>query len=237
MRGVSDDKPAHVLEIPDSLGRDVDKARAGKLKQALPVEAFLSDAALEQQAAATRAAMAPVHAADLQMISKAEADRRVTFDGEHLPRAPAIRRVIPEPFQRPRFDLDRHGRRWTTCPAEAVCTGDMVADVGRIAREPEFDIRYETVAGIPDVATGMKVILTGIAGNRAVFEPGTHVRAFRLAELWAGEARGPGCGSWTSAAGRASPPTATRCTSTSPASTATRRWPGTTRTSSSSGTR
>lgn len=177
------DKPAHVLEISDSLGRDVDKARAGKLKGALPVEAFLSDAALDQQAAATRAAMAPVHAADLVPITKAEAQRRVTFDGETLPRVPATRRVIPEPFQRPRFDLDRHGRAWTTCPVEAIEAGDMVVDLGRIARAPEFDIRYETVVGIEDVATGMKVILTGIAGNQAVYAPGTYVRAFRLAEL------------------------------------------------------
>ena len=176
------DKPAHILEIPDSLGRDVDKARAGKLKGDLPVEAFLSDEALAQQEAATRSAMAPVHAGQLIPITKAEAARRTTFDGEHLPKAPATRRVIPEPFRRPRFDLDRHGRTWQSCPAELVKPGDVVPDIGRIACEPEFDVRYETVAGVPDVATGMKVILTGVSGIQARFEPGTLVQAFRLAE-------------------------------------------------------
>ena len=184
---MSDDRPAHILEIPDSLGRDVDKAREGKLKGTLPVEAFLSDAALGQQEAATRAAMAPVHAEDLRPITKAEAARRTTFDGEHLPKVPATRRVIPEPFQRPRVSLvsvegPTHGRAWTSCAADKIAEGDMVVDIGRIACDAEVVIRYETVAGIPDVAVGMKVILTGVSGNRVPFEPGTHVRAFRRVE-------------------------------------------------------
>jgi hypothetical protein len=180
------DKPAHILEIPDSLGRDVDKAREGRLKGSLPVEAFLSDGALAQQESATRAAMAPVHAADLRPISHAEAARRTTFDGTSLPRMPAARRVIPEPFKRPRFDLDRHGRDWVTCPAENVAAGDMVAAGGSAfrVRSVEQVTRRETVAGVPDVATGVKILITGIAGNQAEFELGQRVRAFRLAELW-----------------------------------------------------
>lgn len=208
------DKPAHILEIPDSLGRDVDKARAGKLKGELPVEAFLSADALARQEALTREAMAPVHAEQLVPITKAEAASRITFDGEHLPKVPATRRVIPPPFQRPRFDLDRHGRAWQSCPVEKVRKGDVVPDIGLVACAPDYDVRYETVAGVPDVAVGMKVVITGVSGTQARFEPGSYVQAFRLAELWAGVVRGPGCGSWTSAAGRASPRTVTRRTST-----------------------
>jgi hypothetical protein len=202
------DKPAHILEIPESLGRDVDAYRAGKLKDAPPVEAFMSDAALEQVDAQTAAAAAPVHAEDLIPISKAEAARRTTLDGEHLPMMPATRRVIPPPFQRPRFDLDRHGRDWTTCRADDVAPGDMVAVDGTSFRVATVEpvLRYAVVAGIPDVAVGMKVIITGIAGNQLVCEPGSNVRAFRLAELWP---PGRDSGDWTSAAGSVSPRTAT----------------------------
>jgi hypothetical protein len=167
------------VEIPDSLGRDVDKARAGTLKGTLPVEAFMSDGALEEVQARSSA---PVHAEDLVPITKAEAARRTTFDGEHLPRVPSTRRVLPAPFRRERVSLDRHGRAWQSCRADAVEPGDVVPEIGRIAGT-DFDIKYETVAGVPDVATGMKVILTGIDGNSAAFDPGQHVRAFRLAEL------------------------------------------------------
>ena len=175
------DKPAHIIEIPDSLGRDVDKARAGKLKNALPVEAFMSEEAIAEVTVQSAAAAAPVHAEDLRPISPAEAATRSTFNGEALPRHPVPRRVIPAPFRRPRFDLDRHGRTWQVPRADEVAEGDVVVDFGKVAAT-ETVIRYETVAGIPDVATGMKVILTGVAGNRAAFEPGARVRAFRLAE-------------------------------------------------------
>jgi hypothetical protein len=198
------DKPGHVFEIPESLGRDVDAFYEGK-RPAPPIEAFMSDAALDQVAAQTAAASAPVYAEDLVPITKAEAARRTTFDGEHLPKMPATRRVIPPPFRRERISLDRHGRTWTTCPAEDVKAGDVVVDIGRVDRDAELVTRYETVAGIPDVAVAMKVIITGISGNRVPFTPGTRVRAFRLAELWPGRV----FGAWTSAAGSASPPTAT----------------------------
>jgi hypothetical protein len=178
------DKPAHILEIPDSLGRDVDRARAGTLKGSLPVEAFMSEAALNEVAANT-AKNATVRQEDLVPITKAEAARRTTFDGEHLPRVPATRRVLPAPFRRERVSLDRHGRAWQACRADAVQPGDVVPEVGRV-REVDTDIRYETVAGVPDVATGMKVILVGIDGSRTAFDPAQQVRAFRLAELCGG---------------------------------------------------
>jgi hypothetical protein len=175
------------------------------------VEAFMSDAALEQVGRQTAAVAAPVHAEDLVPITKAEAAARTTFDGEHLPRVPSTRRVIPAPFRRPRFDLDRHGRTWSACRADAVKKGDMVAVDGTSFRVDAVEtvIRYETVAGIPDVATGMKVIITGIAGNQVVLDPGSSVRAFRLAELWRTGSRSP-----TSAAEQESARTVTRTTST-----------------------
>jgi hypothetical protein len=189
------DKPAHIIEIPDSLGRDVDKAREGKLKGTLPIEAFMSEGAIEQVTAQTAAASAPVHAEDLRAISPAEAATRSTFNGETLPGHPVPRRVIPAPFQRPRIAIDHHGRGWVTCAVEKIAEGDMVVDIGRIACDAETVIRYGTVAGIPDVAVGMKVVLTGISGNRVPFEPGTRVRAFRLVELWLAMAAGAASGS------------------------------------------
>lgn len=233
------DKPAHIIEISDALGRDVDKAKAGKLKHELPVEAFMSEEAISQVAQQSAAAAAPVHAEDLRMITRAEAARRSTFNGETLPGHPVPRRVIPEPFQRPFANLvsvegPTHGRDWTTCQVELVTEGDMVVDVGRVARAPETEIIRATVAGVHGVPVGMKVILTGITGNRVAFAPGTIVRAFRLAELWAAE---DASGSWTSAAERESAQTATPPTSMSPGSTTIRRWASTTPTISSARTR
>jgi hypothetical protein len=170
------DRPGHLLEIPDSLGRDVDRYNAGT-GPAPPIEAFLPDEVLADVAGRS----GPVRQEDMVPITAAEAANRVRFDGEHLPRAPRTARVLPAPFQRQRVDLTRHGRAWTQCRADEVAIGDVVPDVGRIAlAEPV--IRYETVAGVPDVAVGMKVILTGVAGNRVAFEPGETLRAFRLVE-------------------------------------------------------
>jgi hypothetical protein len=175
------DRPSEIIEIPDSLGRDVDKARAGKLKHDLPVEAFMSGQAIEQVERQTAAAAAPVHAEDLKPISRAEADRRTTFDGEHLPRGiPSTRRVIPAPFRRPSINIDHHGKTWQLCRAELVEPGDTVPDVGVVASAEQVT-RYETVAGVPDVAVGMKVILTGKGGVVRSFGLGEQVRAHRRA--------------------------------------------------------
>jgi len=208
------DKPAHMIEISDALARDVDRAREGRLKGTLPVEAFMSDAAVEQAEQQTAAASAPVHAEDLRPITAAEAAVRSTFDGETLPGHPVPRRVLPEPFRRPRIDIEHHGRQWTTCPVERITEGDMVVDVGRIARDAETVIRREAVAGVPDVAVGMKVILTNVVGSQVSFELGVRVRAFRKAELWPAEAAVLACASSTSAAGPGSRRTGTPPTST-----------------------
>ena len=171
------DKPAHVIEISDSLGRDVDKFREGR-GEAPPMEAFMSDASLEQAERQTAAAAAPVHAEDLVPISRAEAARRTTFDGQTLPNMPTTRRVIPPPFRRPSISIAHHGRSWQPCRAEHVEVGDTVPDLGRVTSR-QIVTRYETVAGIPDVAAGLKVILTGAGGIERSFDPAEQVRAHR----------------------------------------------------------
>jgi hypothetical protein len=176
------DKPEHVIEIPESLGRDVDKAREGKLKGDLPIEAFMSDAALEQVDRQTQAAATPVHAEDLTPISKADAAQRTIIPrGGPLPSMPSTRRVIPAPFRRPRIDISHHGRSWQLCRADEIAAGDTVPDVGLVA-SAQIVTRYETVAGVPDVAIGMKVILRGVSGTELAFDPGQQVRAHRKAE-------------------------------------------------------
>src|SRR6202012_5730263 len=108
------DKPGHIIEIPDSLGRDVDRFREGR-GPAPDVEAFMSPEALEQVEVQTAAAAAPVHAEDLRPITRAEAAARTTFDGEHLPSGiPQLKRVIPAPYRRDRIEISHHGRVWVT---------------------------------------------------------------------------------------------------------------------------
>lgn len=168
-----------MITIPDSLGRDVDKAKAGKLKGPLAVEEFMTPGALEQVAAQT--SRAAVHAEDLRPISKAEAAARTTQHGDTLPSMPATRRVIPAPFKRPRIDMDRHGRTWQRVLPDRVEPGDMVPGVGRVA-SVETVTRYEMIAGVPDVAVGMKVIITGASGAELTCDPSVRIQAFRPAE-------------------------------------------------------
>lgn len=203
------DKPGHMIEIPDSLGRDVDKVREGKLKGTIPVEAFMSDAALAQVEKQTREAAAPVHAESLQPISHAEALRKRTFNGETLPDFPQTRRVIPPPFQRPRINAGRHGKTWQYCSASEVQPGDLVPGVGTVETVDEQvvyatredilgDLALSTIVdgaevtvtreqaqvmGILDeqVAVGTAVVLTGQGGNVKALRPGDQVQVFRKA--------------------------------------------------------
>lgn len=190
------EKPGHILEIPDSLGRDVDKAKAGNLKNPLPVEAFMSDAALQQVAAQTQAAAQPVHAGQLRPISSAEAAHRRTFNGDTLPDFPQSRRVIPAPFQRPSINGGRHGKSWQYVPASQIAKDDIVPDVGLVT-----DVREETVyatvgevLGVepgqliaPDttlaaeekVAVGIAVVVISKGGTVRAFRQGDQVRVFR----------------------------------------------------------
>jgi hypothetical protein len=172
------DKPGHIIEIPDSLGRDVDAFREGR-GPAPGVEAFMSPAALKQAEAQTAAAAAPVHAEDLVPITAAEAAARTTFGGEALPPGlPRLRRVIPAPYQRERISIGRHGRTWQPCTAGDIEVGDTVPGLGLVVRREEV-VRYETVAGVPGVATGMDVKLTGKGGIERPYDPGTPLRAHR----------------------------------------------------------
>jgi len=171
------DKPGHILEIPDSLGRDVDRFHAGT-GPAPPMEAFMSDASLEQVERQTAAASSPVHAEDLRPISGAEAARRTTFDGEHLPAMPARRRVIPAPFARPSVCGGTHGKTWQRVRADQVRKGDIVPGVGLVALVHER-LRRETVAGVAGVATRVEFVLTGAGGVIQAFSPGEQVQVFR----------------------------------------------------------
>jgi hypothetical protein len=170
------DKPGHVLEIPDSLGRDLDKAAAGKIP-APPIEAFMSDGALQAAEDATRASSAPVHAGDLTPVSAAEAARMATFDGQSLPRV-TRRRVIPAPYRRPRISGGRHGKTWQSVPADEVVPGDMTELAGKVA-DVRSVVRREEIAGRKDVAVGTDIIITGIGGVSAAVDVAARVRVFR----------------------------------------------------------
>lgn len=172
-----------MIELTPALERDLDKAAAGKIAPP-PMEAFMSDAALQAAEDATRAASAPVHAEDLRPISPAEAARRSTFDGETLPGHPVARRVIPPPFRRPRATGGQHGKTWQSVPADQVAAGDMTELVGLVAGARAV-VRRETVAGVPGVAVSSLVVLTGIGGVTATVRASAAVRVFR----------GPGPGS------------------------------------------
>jgi hypothetical protein len=171
------DRPGGMLEISPALDRDLDKAAAGKIPPP-PIEAFMSDAALVQAERDTRAASEPVHAEDLRPISRAEAARRTTFDGEHLPGLPATRRVIPPPFRRDRIDVDHHGKTWRSIPADEVSSGDMTELVGKVTGIVSV-LRRETIAGRAGVAVGTDIILTGAGGVTATVDVAAPVRVFR----------------------------------------------------------
>jgi hypothetical protein len=198
------DKPAHVLEIPASLGRDVDKAKEGKLKAPIPAEAFLSDSALQQ--IADMQAKEPVHAEALRPISRQEAASRTTFtkDGEAVPVVPQMRRVIPVPFQRPRINAGSHGKAWQYVSADEIVIGDLIPDVGLVEHREDrtvYALREDVLAGTANlhpivadsygslegydpedlVPVGMVVIVTGKGGVRRAFRgiPAQQVQVFR----------------------------------------------------------
>lgn len=204
------DRPGHMLEISDALGRDVDKARAGKLKEPLPVEAFMSDAALEQVARQTAQRGEAVHAESMIPISRAEAAARTTFtrDGSQVPVVPAVRRVIPPPFQRPRIEAGRHGKEWQVTRATGIREEDLIPGVGRVTLAEERTIyarREDVLAGnawshprmagpgntlsvSPEeaatgfVAIGLVMLVQGAGGVVRAYRETDDVRVFRKAE-------------------------------------------------------
>jgi hypothetical protein len=172
------DRPGGMLEISPALERDMDKAAAGKIP-APPIEAFMSDAALQDAQDATTAAAGPVHAQDLRPISRAEAAARSTFDGTALPGHGRQRRVIPAPYRRDRIrGAVHHGKAWVTVRADYVREGDIVPGTGLVV-DVLLVTRRETVAGRPDIPVGTDVILRGIGGVETILDSSSEVRAFR----------------------------------------------------------
>ena len=202
------DKPGHIIEISDALGRDVDKAKAGKLKQDLPIEAFMTDAALSELAARNKPAEA-VHAENLTAISPAEARRRQTFNGETLPDTPQVRRVIPAPFKRPSMTAGSHGKTWRHIRADKIRPDDIIPDIGLVTAVKEETV-YSTrgeILGVEKlengdfqlptdwtqlggkvidfgdlsekVAVGLAVVVIGVEGQVKAFRESDEVQVFR----------------------------------------------------------
>jgi hypothetical protein len=146
----------------------------------LPIEQFVSNDGMSQMEMMKAARSAPVRMDSLQPMSKTEARRRMTFDGEHLPAAPATRRVIPKPFQRERIDLGGHGKTWQTVQATHIQREDIIPDVGLVTDVQE-GIRHEQIAG-QQVAVGTFIVVEGAGGNLKIFDDTRSlVRVFREA--------------------------------------------------------
>jgi hypothetical protein len=172
------DKPGHIIDIPDSLGRDVDRWKAGK-GEAPPIDAFMSDQSLEQVASQTAQVARAVPASSLTPITKAQADGLTRFDGETMPLIPRTQRVLPDPFRRPSIEINHHGRQWLPTAVENVAAGDTVPGVGLVVKA-ETVRRLQPVDGWGGVVESMKVILTGKSGTPVVFDLGEQVQAHRL---------------------------------------------------------
>lgn len=201
------DRPGHVVEISDALGRDVDRAKAGTLKKALPVEAFMTDKALAELEQRNRPEV--VHAENLTAISPAEARRRRTFGGETLPDMPQVRRVVPAPFRRPSITAGGHGKSYRFIRADKIREGDIIPDIG-LVREVRTETVYrsrgevigvwDTDDGLPTlpttldgkqfdfgsldekVAVGIALLVIGVEGQLKAFREGDDVNVFRKHE-------------------------------------------------------
>lgn len=175
------DRPGGIIEIPESLSRDMEKAEQGKIP-APPIEAFLSDDAVQQIEAASAVNTQPLHAESLRPITLGEANARTTFNGESLQNMPAPRRVIPPPFRRPRIDGGSHGKTWQNVRAEQVVAGDIIPEIGLVTASHEV-IRRETIAGRVGVASRIQWVVQGAGGVTRAFSPEAQLTVFRKAEL------------------------------------------------------
>lgn len=169
--------------IPDKV---VDQIRKGR---DVPIEA-ISPIAAEMAARRREDAKRPVYAADLVPISKDEAQRRRTFTGDALPAMPSVRRVIPQPFQRARIEINHHGKTWQDVRAEVIEPGDMVVSVGRVIhveKVPVYKRKGELLGlGVADpdtlVACRVDLVLTNAIGDEFTVDSRAEVRAFRKAQ-------------------------------------------------------
>lgn len=136
---------------------------------------------------------APIPIESLTPIAKNDPRAQVKFDGQSMPKAPSMRHVKPKPFQRARFDLDRHNREWQWCRADQVDEGDMVVGVGRVvsARVVIRKVHRAVLAGgtapkrvkaYDMVAVGTDIELEGMGGTVVRVDAGEQVKAFRERE-------------------------------------------------------
>lgn len=161
------------LRIPDSLGRDLDAGRCDNMA----VDEFLPDHAL-QEIKDYQDSRSVVHAEDLRPISRSEAARRTMFDGEHLPKAPATRRVIPAPFRRDRVVGGRHGKEWRERSVREVRRGDIIPDIGLVVDLAER-IRHEGEGKLGPIAVGTDIRITGAGGAERIFDAEASLQVFR----------------------------------------------------------
>jgi hypothetical protein len=131
----------------------VDKAKAGTLKKALPIEAFMTDRALSELAKRNAPASEPVHAENLTAITAAEGRRRQTFSGESLPGHPQVRRVVPAPFRRPSITAGSHGKSYRFLHADQIKVDDIIPDIGLVTAVKE-EIVYSTRAEVLGLLPG-----------------------------------------------------------------------------------
>lgn len=166
--------PDKYLPISDAMARDLDSGRADHRS----LDDFLPDSAL-QAIKDQNDAQATVHGENLVPISRAEAARRTTFDGEHLPTGiPKTRRVIPAPYRRDRVVGGKHGKKWQELPAGQVRRGDILFGQGVVTRT-DTEVRHETVEGVEDVATGVDALIWSGLDNFTVIDSRAVVRVFR----------------------------------------------------------
>jgi hypothetical protein len=175
--------------VPDKVAEHLDAGHD------VPLEAMVSEKAMEQFEDHVRRQAEPVHAEDL--IPVARNDPRIQGpapgNGSVLPKVPVRRRVIPAPFRRPSIHIDHHGKSWQVKHVESVQAGDIVPDVGRVAAA-ELRTRYVELHTVvkptelhgrypsTPVAAGIEVVLTGIDGREHLFEPSQRIRVFTAEE-------------------------------------------------------
>jgi hypothetical protein len=158
------DRPAGMVEIPDSLGKDIDNGHMPE--GGMPIEEVLHPATVEQIHRTAQIQGEPVRAENLVPITPAEAARRRTQTGDALPSMPVTRAVIPAPYRRDRVTGGRHGKSWQRVAAWKAGPGDMTEAVGKVATAWWVEEAHE-------------VVLTGIGGVVAKVGEEEEILVFR----------------------------------------------------------
>jgi hypothetical protein len=176
---VAEDGLNDIPLIPDKVA---DKLQAGK---DVAIEELVSESSLQAQREESLRKAEPVHAGALTPISKQDAARRTRFDGKTLPRLPATRRVLPEPFRRHVINLSlpwEDKKTWQYVRADQVQAGDIVPDLG-LVQSISVTVRREpldpTLHGWTDVAVGTDVTIQGPERYHTV-DASAQVRVFRV---------------------------------------------------------